>query len=73
VIPAPQRAPRTDGLDALDRDRAASLADEGGAAGASIEAEDDDAIPAPSAALLAGVAGVLGIVAAALVWLWMTR
>jgi hypothetical protein len=30
-------APATKGLDALDRDRAASLADEGGAAGAKVE------------------------------------
>ena len=32
------QAPATKGLDALDRDRAASLADEGGAAGAQVEA-----------------------------------
>lgn len=32
-------APLTDGLDALDRDRASSLADEGGAAGAAVEAQ----------------------------------
>jgi hypothetical protein len=31
------QAPATKGLDALDRDRAASLADEGGAAGAQVE------------------------------------
>ena len=34
----PGADPETEGLDALDRDRAASLADEGGAAGAIVEA-----------------------------------
>ena len=41
---AAQRAPGSDtparGLDPLDRDRAASLADEGGAAGARVEAQE---------------------------------
>jgi hypothetical protein len=32
--------PRTDGLDALDRDRAASLADEGGSAAATGEGDE---------------------------------
>jgi hypothetical protein len=39
-LAAPQpsaQPPETKGLDALDRDRAASLADEGGAAGAQLE------------------------------------
>jgi len=35
-----RRAPATEGLGALDQDRAASLADEGGAAGAGVEAPD---------------------------------
>ena len=37
---APEGAPHTSGLDALDRDRAASLADEGGAAGALVESQE---------------------------------
>jgi uncharacterized protein (TIGR00106 family) len=37
AAPAP---PATSGLTALDRDRAGSLADEGGAAGASVESQD---------------------------------
>jgi len=32
--------PRADGLDALDRDRAASLADEGGSAAATVEGHE---------------------------------
>jgi hypothetical protein len=32
--------PRTEGLDALDRDRAASLADEGGSAAATVEGDE---------------------------------
>jgi hypothetical protein len=40
----------TDGLDALDRDRASSLADEGGAAGAVVEAQP----PASAARRAAG-------------------
>jgi hypothetical protein len=41
--PAP--APATEGLDPLDRDRAGSLAYEGGASGASVEGPDAPAPP----------------------------
>jgi hypothetical protein len=37
---APAPDPDNSGLDALDRDRAASLADEGGAAGALVESQE---------------------------------
>jgi hypothetical protein len=36
----PLAAPETEGLNALDRDRAASLADEGGASASALEAQD---------------------------------
>lgn len=39
--PEPRPAPATEGLNRLDRDRAGSLADEGGAAGATVEAETE--------------------------------
>jgi hypothetical protein len=39
---APAPAPATRGLDALDRERAASLTDEGGAAGAVVEGEEPE-------------------------------
>lgn len=60
--PAP--APETEGLDALDRDRAASLADEGGAAGAIVESqESQESQPQravnPIAVALTVTAGVL--------------
>lgn len=37
---APRAAPATEGLGALDRDRAASVADEGGATAAALETQD---------------------------------
>ncbi len=43
VAKAAPGAPQTEGLTPLDQDRAASLADEGGASAASVEAQ-----PAPS-------------------------
>ncbi len=43
-------APRTDGLDPLDRERASSLADEGGTAGPAVEAE----LPQPATAARSG-------------------
>jgi hypothetical protein len=39
VVAGPAHAPRTEGLTPLDRDRAASIADEGGASAATIETE----------------------------------
>jgi hypothetical protein len=36
----PKPAPQTEGLTPLDQDRAASVADEGGAAGAAVETQD---------------------------------
>lgn len=41
------RPPRTEGLTPLDQDRAASIADEGGASAATVEAQP---VPPPSAA-----------------------
>jgi opacity protein-like surface antigen len=49
-------APATEGLDRLDRERASSLADEGGAAGAAVESEDakpEDDTPTPARPLRA--------------------
>jgi opacity protein-like surface antigen len=40
--PKPRRAPATEGLNRLDLDRAASLADEGGTAGAIVEAQAEN-------------------------------
>lgn len=57
--PAP--ALEADGLDGLDRDRAASLADEGGTAGAIVERQESR-VPrtlSPSAVVLTTAAGVL--------------
>jgi hypothetical protein len=45
-LDTPAPAPATDGLSDLDRKRAASLADEGGASGAALERQE----PAPVAA-----------------------
>jgi hypothetical protein len=42
---APAHPPGTDGLTPLDRDRAASIADEGGASAAAVEAESPPATP----------------------------
>ena len=69
----PLAAPATEGLSALDRDRAGSLADEGGASAAVVEARDDASFaddrrrraangPWRAAALLA--AGAFGVFAA---------
>jgi hypothetical protein len=54
-------ATRADGLNALDRERAASVADEGGAAGAIAERQEGQPPPSlsPIAVALAGAAGVL--------------
>ena len=54
-------AARADGLNALDRERAASVADEGGAAGAIAERQESQPPPSlsPIAVALAGAAGVL--------------
>jgi hypothetical protein len=41
----PLAAPATEGLSALDRDRAGSLADEGGASAAVTEARDNEPFP----------------------------
>jgi len=38
----PRPAPQTEGLSPLDQDRAASVADEGGAAGAAVETQDGE-------------------------------
>jgi hypothetical protein len=44
----PRPAPATEGLTRLDRERAASVADEGGASGAAVEAEHAvETIPGP--------------------------
>ena len=45
---SPASPPRTEGLTPLDRDRASSIADEGGTSAAIVEAQRP---PAPSAAL----------------------
>jgi len=55
--------PRTDGLDALDRDRAASLADEGGSAAATVEG-DELAPGARSSARALWPAACVGLAAA---------
>jgi hypothetical protein len=62
-------APATEGLSALDRDRAGTLADEGGVSAATVEAREPFDIEAPlagpawrTAALLA--AGALGVLIA---------
>jgi len=66
-------APRTDGLDALDRDRAASLADEGGAAGARIQGEEGGDEPPPRLVpFLVGLVAAAGLAAAMLLWLLTT-
>lgn len=54
-------AAESDGLNALDRNRAASLADEGGAAGAITERQESrpPGSPSPAAMVLAGAAGLL--------------
>jgi hypothetical protein len=64
----------TPGLTALDAEREASMADEGGAAGAVMESEDESAVPALATAVAAptwsgsrrGRAVALGIGAGAL-------
>jgi hypothetical protein len=38
----PKPAPHTEGLTPLDQDRAASVADEGGASGAAVESQDGE-------------------------------
>jgi len=62
--PAP--ALEADGLNALDRDRAASLADEGGAAGAIVERQESPAprTLSPSAVVLTAAAGALTAIVA---------
>jgi len=45
----PVELPKTEGLTPLDRDRAASIADEGGASAASVEAQKPPVKPAKSA------------------------
>jgi hypothetical protein len=64
--------PRTDGLDALDRDRAASLADEGGSAAATVEG-GDFAPGARSNARAFWRAAGLGLAAAIVIGLRRTR
>lgn len=63
---APAPAPETEGLDALDRDRAASLADEGGAAGAIVESQESQPpqVISPIAVALTAAAGVLTAIVA---------
>lgn len=59
-------APESEGLDARDRERAASLADEGGAAGASVERQErrPPRTPSPVSAVFAAAAGFLAAIAA---------
>ena len=62
----PSPAPEIEGFDALDRDRAASLADEGGAAGAIVERQESRPPRTlyPVAVALAAVAGMLTAIVA---------
>ena len=64
--------PRTDGLDALDRDRAASLADEGGSAAATVEGDELAPGACTSSRALWGAACV-GLAAAIVFGLRRTR
>lgn len=59
-------APENEGLDARDRNRAASLADEGGAAGAIVERQESrpPGTPSPIAVAFAAAAGVLTAIVA---------
>jgi hypothetical protein len=60
--------PRSEGLDSLDRERATSLADEGGSSGAAVDGDE----PAPDAARRASAfwrAACLGLAAATVLYL----
>jgi hypothetical protein len=59
-------APEDEGLDARDRDRAGSLADEGGAAGAIVKRQESRPLrtPSPIAVVFAAAAGVLAAIVA---------
>ena len=70
--PALRLAPRSDGLDALDRDRAASLADEGGSAGAAVEG-DEPALESHTGVKALWSAAGLGLAAAIVFYLRRTR
>jgi hypothetical protein len=48
IAKAPPNPPRTEGLTPLDQDRASSVADEGGASAASVEAEPTDLDETPA-------------------------
>jgi len=60
-------APENEGLDARDRERAASLADEGGAAGAIVERQESRPPRTPSAIAVA-CAAAAGVLAAIVAW-----
>jgi len=62
-------APEDEGLDARDRNRAASLADEGGAAGAIVERQESRPPRTPSASpIAAAFAAAAGALAAIVAW-----
>jgi hypothetical protein len=64
--------PRAEGLDPLDRDRAASLADEGGSSGAAVEG-DELGLESHTGARVLWRAAALGLAAAIVLYLRRTR
>jgi hypothetical protein len=64
--------PRTEGLDALDRERAASLADEGGRSAAGAEG-DEPALDERSGSGALWRAAAMGLAAALVIYLRRTR
>ena len=64
--------PRSEGLDPLDRDRAASLADEGGSSGAVVEG-DEPGLESHAGAKALWRAAALGLAAAIVLYLRRTR
>jgi hypothetical protein len=64
--------PRSEGLDPLDRDRAASLADEGGSAGAAVEG-DELGLESHTGVKALWRAAALGLAAAIVFYLRKTR
>jgi hypothetical protein len=64
-------APENEGLDARDRERAASLADEGGAAGAIVERQEsrqESRPPRTPSAIAVAFAAAAGVLAAIMAW-----
>jgi len=61
-------APENEGLDARDRDRAASLADEGGAAGAILERQESRPPRTPPSPIAVAFAAAAGVFTAIVAW-----